>query len=80
MGYRFYTSKEFAALNRADDARRRKSLMSRFNYPVQEELNAVITKIPVEKQGFARAMVYMKKLSPKQIAAAERMILAAKAA
>ncbi len=80
MSYRFYTSQEYAKLNAADERRRLASLRSMVRYPIQIELADLLYKVPKEKQAFARFLTYAKKLSPKQIAAAEKFVVRAKAA
>jgi hypothetical protein len=83
MGYRFYTSREYAKLN-AVDARRRAMAMGgpeikrRYAYPVQAVLAEVINQIPADRQDLARMFMRMGKLSPKQIAACQRWIDRAK--
>ena len=81
MGYRFYTSQEYAKLNAADERRRRKNAaLSVVRYPVQEELKAVLHLIPADKKGFAKVLTYLRVLSPKQLAAAQRFVDRAKVA
>jgi hypothetical protein len=73
MGYRFYTSKEFASLARSD-ARRKARKPRRFWYPVQEELDAVLLKVPAEKLQFATVLTRLHHLSEKQQACAARFV------
>ena len=81
MGYRFYTAKEFAKLNAADERRRRKNAaLNTVRYPVQEELKAVLHLVPEDRKGFAKVLTYLRVLSPKQLAAAQRFVDRAKEA
>ena len=86
MGYRFYTSREFARLNAADAARRAK--MERFNrpanapvievksyrLPIQNQLAAVLHLVQEDRLHLANMYLKMRTLSPKQTAAAQRWI------
>ncbi len=79
MGYRFYTSREYAKLNAADNARRKASMAGtevkrRYAYPVQAQLAAVIDKVQANRQDLARMFLRMGKLSEKQQAACQRWI------
>ena len=79
MSYRFYTSQEFAALNAADERRRKATMSAMSKNPVQLELLSYLHNVPESKREFARFLCYSKKLSPKQLNAAHRFLDAAKA-
>ena len=79
MGYRFYTSREFAKLNAADEARRRRNAaLSNPKLSVQAELRTLLHLVPEDKRKFAKVLTYLRNLSPKQLAAAQRFVDRAK--
>ncbi len=77
MGYRWYTSQEYARLNRLDAARAKAKMGKtdvKYKIPIQNKLAAVIHLIQEDRVHLANMYLRMKSLSPKQIAAAQRWI------
>lgn len=79
MGYRFYTSQEFARLRVIKEREERQRLretgvVKKMATPIQTQLAAVIHLVPNERQHLAQMYMRLRNASPKQLAACKRWV------